>query len=52
MRRLILGGARSGKSSWGESLLHSHSQVTYVATARPFNSPQGADSTGSVGSTG
>ncbi|MDO4929428.1 MAG: bifunctional adenosylcobinamide kinase/adenosylcobinamide-phosphate guanylyltransferase [Corynebacterium sp.] len=34
MRTLILGGARSGKSSFGESLLATHPEVTYVATAR------------------
>lgn len=36
MRVLVLGGARSGKSSYGESLLYSHEQVTYIATARPY----------------
>jgi adenosylcobinamide kinase/adenosylcobinamide-phosphate guanylyltransferase len=32
-RTLVLGGMRSGKSSWAESQLLHHSQVDYVATA-------------------
>jgi adenosylcobinamide kinase/adenosylcobinamide-phosphate guanylyltransferase len=34
-RTLVLGGARSGKSSYGEGLLAHEPSVTYVATAAP-----------------
>ena len=33
MMHLILGGARSGKSGYAESLLNNFQQVTYIATA-------------------
>jgi adenosylcobinamide kinase / adenosylcobinamide-phosphate guanylyltransferase len=34
MLTLILGGARSGKSRYAQSLCHSSAQVVYIATAR------------------
>lgn len=34
MRTLVLGGTRSGKSGWAESLLDADAPVVYVATAR------------------
>lgn len=34
-RHLILGGARSGKSSYAETLAAWHGQVSYIATAAP-----------------
>ncbi len=37
---LVLGGARSGKSRYAESLLISHPTVTYVA---PGEVPEGPD---------
>ena len=37
---VVLGGARSGKSRYAESLLHSHPAVTYVA---PGPVPDGSD---------
>ncbi len=52
MRTLVLGGARSGKSAWAESLFDGHrpsgSQgdpiaVDYVATARPWPGADGFD---------
>jgi adenosylcobinamide kinase / adenosylcobinamide-phosphate guanylyltransferase len=36
-KTLILGGARSGKSSWAENLATSSENVTYVATATAFD---------------
>ncbi|WP_459128790.1 bifunctional adenosylcobinamide kinase/adenosylcobinamide-phosphate guanylyltransferase [Guggenheimella bovis] len=36
MIRIILGGARSGKSTYAQNLIHSDS-VTYVATSIPFD---------------
>ncbi|MFD5867718.1 bifunctional adenosylcobinamide kinase/adenosylcobinamide-phosphate guanylyltransferase [Corynebacterium sp. NPDC060344] len=38
MRTLVLGGARSGKSGWAESLYdaHAHPCADYIATARPW----------------
>ncbi len=36
---LVLGGARSGKSRWGEALTLSHAvEATYIATAQAFDS--------------
>jgi adenosylcobinamide kinase/adenosylcobinamide-phosphate guanylyltransferase len=35
MRVFVLGGSRSGKSAFAESLLAGHSDVAYVATAAP-----------------
>lgn len=41
MRRLIIGGARSGKSTYAESLLRGHERVTYLATsARNDDDPE------------
>jgi len=37
MRTLVLGGARSGKSAFGESLLDPRQPVRYAATARPVD---------------
>lgn len=33
--KLITGGARSGKSTFAESLMEDYSEVCYIATARP-----------------
>ena len=35
MLTLIIGGARSGKSRFAQSLASEHSRVAYIATARP-----------------
>lgn len=46
MRTLVLGGTRSGKSGWAESLLDPDGPVVYVATARgvhPDADPEWAD---------
>ncbi|WP_448852337.1 bifunctional adenosylcobinamide kinase/adenosylcobinamide-phosphate guanylyltransferase [Corynebacterium sp. 335C] len=47
MRVLVLGGARSGKSAWAESLLGGGAgggaPVHYVATARPWPGADGFD---------
>lgn len=52
MRTLVLGGARSGKSAWAESLFDAHVSpgaahvpvpVDYVATARPWPGGDGFD---------
>ncbi|MEM6848698.1 MAG: bifunctional adenosylcobinamide kinase/adenosylcobinamide-phosphate guanylyltransferase, partial [Pseudomonadota bacterium] len=33
---LVLGGARSGKSTYAERLFQNHSTVTYIATAQAW----------------
>ena len=43
MRHLILGGRRSGKSAYGESLaLNSGRKLTYVATSRAYDEDHAA----------